>query len=155
MEHHENEIFRQQFEEMCRRAIKSVENEYKRKLEVVETFLAIISPESCTQGLAKRNHIASSTRTKAYPGKPELKENKLNQLQLISQVLQSVEGEISQPKVIALLKSNHPEWAGTITPPRVSTLLRKLHEQGVLELLRPGAGSRPSVYSLVNTTEAQ
>jgi len=57
-------------------------------------------------------------------------------------------GDFNINTVIDLVTRHYPEIKRPINPTSVSGILRSLQKEGTLELVRHGAGPRPSVYRL-------
>lgn len=64
----------------------------------------------------------------------------------IKELLPHLSGEFSQPVVYNKLRERHPEVAEHIQKASVATTLRKLQEDGLLEVTYPGYGSEPRRY---------
>lgn len=64
----------------------------------------------------------------------------------IKELLPHLSGEFSQPVVYNKLRERHPEVADRIQKASVATTLRKLQEDGLLEVTYQGYGSEPRRY---------
>jgi hypothetical protein len=70
--------------------------------------------------------------------------------QTILSVLPAIEGDIiTQPLVRTKLQELYPEYGASVQVPTISSTLRQLTDDGVLELVRKGAGGRAHVYRIV------
>ena len=107
-----------------------IEAEYKHKLESLETVWRLAS---------------SGTSADGKDGRPKRRRNGgLNTA--IKALLPELETGFSQPKVFEILRSRKPELE--VTPASVSSALRRLEEDGDIEIVERGAGQRPSTYQV-------
>lgn len=122
MNRKEYRMYKNLVEEEYHRQITQGEEVYKRRLNALDEVWQL------------SQDIRSTKESLVKP----------TQSQLVLQAIQKLGKEISQTNIKTYLKNNH---TGTwINAPRISTLLRKLQRQGIIELVQQGAGSRPNIY---------
>jgi hypothetical protein len=107
-----------------------IEKEFKYKLEALDTIYKMSStnghhPDSNKPKRRRRNGGLNST---IKPLLPELKQI----------------GFFGQPKVLEMLRTAQPELE--VTAAAVSSALRRLAEDGDIDLVEQGAGQRASTY---------
>jgi hypothetical protein len=66
----------------------------------------------------------------------------------IKDVLPSLTDIFNINDVIELVEARHPEIKRPINPTSVSGGLRQLHKRGILEVVEPGRGTRPTIYAV-------
>ena len=118
-----------------------IEKEFKYKLDALETVWKMAS----TNG-----HLPDSNRPKRRRRTGGLN----SAIKPLLPALKTV-GTFSQPKVLEMLRSAQPELE--VTAAAVSSALRRLAEDGDINLVEQGAGQRASTYRVLEAavTETQ
>lgn len=129
MKHEEYEKLKQQFKA-----------EYEKKLEALEIVY---------RASREQDPIASPAwePSKAPNGSGTL-------AGAIKDVLPLLSDPFDINDVIALVEEKHPEIKRPINPTSVSGGLRQLHKRGVLKVIEPGRGTKPTIY-LVSRKDKQ
>jgi hypothetical protein len=109
--------------------------EYEKKLEALEIVY---------RASRETEPIASSVRLilQAPDGSSTL-------ASAIKDVLSLLSNPFDINDVIKLVEEHHPEIKKPINPTSVSGGLRQLYKKGMLEVIEPGRGTKPTIYQVI------
>jgi hypothetical protein len=137
-------MWTQQEYEQLKRACRE---DYEKNLEAIERVWAMASkaslaPTNTSSVAAQTPDVASNLASQNGNGQP------LTQAERIRRVLPLLDGQITQPIVMAKLEEVDPELAKVVAPPVISKVLKREAEKkdGSLELVKRAKGTHPTVY---------
>lgn len=142
---HEYEAYKQKVEEEYKRTLEKAKAERQVKLEAIDIVWNLSRQTDDGEKKPETGEEKVVTVRQAKNVK-----QKTTQAQIIQQLCSQMSGEITQPMLRELLKREHPDLALKMDPPRISTLLKILHDRGILERMSQAKGASPVIYRVVN-----
>lgn len=126
---------RDEYNMLCKRVREEYEIEVQRATARLEAKLRALA---VVRDLSERRDTPNAGISTAG--------NQNNLHEMVRDAIQAIEGDATLQTVMAWVEAANPDLRDTIKPKSVSTALRRLAENGVLEVVDQGSGRRPTTY---------